>query len=148
MKLNRCLFLLMANSQNIIIISVVKYVNVLKELDSDPASNTLLKAKIKSGKNSANFFGKVAPKVGLYHICIPMILIYSILQKGVKYYQQLFLENCKYIMKNENKIRYINEEVELLLMKISMIMNHLNSARYGSKRSKNLFEDEKRQLII
>ena len=77
-----------------------------------------------------------------------MILIDSILQKVVKYYQQLFLENCKYIMKNESKIRYINEEVELLLMKISMIMNHLNSARYDSKRSKNLFEDEKGQLSI
>ena len=77
-----------------------------------------------------------------------MILIDSILQKGVKYYQQLSLENCKYIMKNESKIRYINEEVELLLMKISMIMNHLNSARYDSKRSKNLFEDEKGQLSI
>ena len=50
-------------------------------------------------------------------------------------------------MKKERKVlRNINEEVELLLMKISMITNHLISAKHGHERYKNPLEDEKQRL--
>ena len=42
-----------------------------------------------------------------------MILIDSVLKKDDKYYPQVFLEECKYIIKEKKKHRYFKEELEI-----------------------------------
>lgn len=87
MKLNGCIFLLMTNSMNLIIISGVKHANVLKgNLRVNPQyNNQFLKTKMKSGKYSTDFRGKDATEVGLNYIYIPIMLIGSVLEKDGKY---------------------------------------------------------------
>ena len=41
------------------------------------------------------------PKDGFYCICPSVILIDSILKMGIKYYPQMFLEECKYRKKKK-----------------------------------------------
>ena len=67
-----------------------------------------LKAKIKSynGKINANFHDNKIPKEGSQFICLSVILIDSVFRTGKNYYPQVFLEECKYVIK-EKKDSYI-----------------------------------------
>ena len=47
-------------------------------------------------------------------MCLSVILLYSIFVNSYKeYYVQIFLEECKYAIKNKTVINTINEDLEL-----------------------------------
>ena len=78
---------------------------IRKEFDSDPVYNQIyLKAKIKSynWKISTNIHNNKIPKEGSQCICLSIILIDSIFKTGSNYYPQLFLEECKYVIKKRD----------------------------------------------
>ena len=60
-----------------------------------------LKAKIKSydGKTKTNFHDIKIPKERSQCICLSVILIDSDFRTGNNYYPQVFLKECKYVVK-------------------------------------------------
>ena len=74
-----------------------------------------LKAKTKSynGKINTNFRNNEISKEGSYYICLSVILIDSVFRTGKNYYPQVFLEECKYIVKEEKIPKYIIDDIEI-----------------------------------
>ena len=58
---------------------------------------------------SVPFHDNRIPKEGSRFVCLSVILIYSIPKMGKNYYLQVFLEECKYIVKEKN----IKDELEV-----------------------------------
>ena len=89
--------------------SGTKSVTVLKKrFDSEPVCNEkYIKTKIKT-----NFHGDKLPKKGSQYICLLAILIDSVFRTGKNYYPQLFLEECKYDVKEKKMSKYIIEDLE------------------------------------
>ena len=93
--------------------------NITKiEFDRKPVYNEKhIKTKKKSynGKMSTNFHNNRIPKefnVFNYCICLSVILIYSVCQKCKNCYPQVFLEECKYVVK-EKKSKFISANMEI-----------------------------------
>ena len=63
-----------------------------------------LKAKVREfdGITRTNFLGNGMPKENMHYICIACITINSVLIIDKKNYPQVYLEECKYKMKNTN----------------------------------------------
>ena len=57
-------------------------------------------------------------KEGSYCISQKMVLIDTTFKMTKKYYPQVFLEECKYIVKENKVTKYINEDLESLLMNL------------------------------
>ena len=55
------------------------------------------------------------PKEGPHCICLSVVLIDTGFKMGKNYYPQVFLEECKYIAKEKEVTKYINEDLEILL---------------------------------
>ena len=74
-----------------------------------------LKAKIKSynGKSRTNFHSNKIPKEDSQYICLSVILIDSVFRKGKNYYQQVFLEECRYVVKEKKIPKYIIDNIEI-----------------------------------
>ena len=53
-------------------------------------------------------------KQGSHCICLSVRLIDSIFKMGESYYSQVFLEECKYIVKEEEVTRHITEDLDFL----------------------------------
>ena len=76
--------------------------SINKEFDSDLVYNEkYLRIKIKSdeSKINPNFLIDKIPKEGGHCISLSVILIDSVLKRSTNYYSQVFLEECKYIVK-------------------------------------------------
>ena len=76
--------------------------SIKKEFDSEFIYNRkYLKAKIKSynGKINTNFHNNKIPKVGSNFICLSVILIDSVFRTGKNFHSHVFLEECKYVVK-------------------------------------------------
>ena len=75
--------------------------DIKKELDSKPVYNkNFLKTKIKShGDKVTDFYDKEIPKVESTYTCLVVISLDYALNKDGNYYPQVFLKECKYIMK-------------------------------------------------
>ena len=89
---------------------------IYKEFDSDPVYNKkYLKAKIKSynGKINTNFHNNKIPKEGSQCICLSVILINSVFRTSKNYYPEIFLEECKYVVKWKNMSKYIIDDMEI-----------------------------------
>ena len=87
-----------------------------KKIDSKPAYNgKYLKAKIKSyhGKISTNSHNNKIPKEGSQCICLSVILSDLLFRTDKNYYPQVFLEECKYIVKEKKMSEYITDEIEI-----------------------------------
>ena len=90
-----------------------------REFDSEPVYNeTYLKAKIKSynGKININFHNNKIPKQDYQYICLSVILIDSVIRRGKIYYPQVFLEECKYFVKEKKIPKYIIDNIEIYLV--------------------------------
>ena len=89
---------------------------IKKEFVSEPVYNEkYLKAKIKSynGKINTNFHSNKIPKECPQFIYLSVILINPVFRTGENYYPQVFVEECKYVVK-ENKIpKYITDNIEM-----------------------------------
>ena len=75
-----------------------------KEFDSEPVYNEkYLITKIKSynGKINANVHNNKIPSEGSQSLCLSVILINSVFRTGKNYYLQVFLWECKYVVKQK-----------------------------------------------
>ena len=72
-----------------------------KEFDSEPVYiKKKLKTKIKShGDEVTDFYDKEILKVDSNHTCLAVVNLDSALKKDKNYYPQVFLKECKYVMK-------------------------------------------------
>ena len=53
------------------------------------------------------------PKEGSQYICLSVILLDSIFRMGENYYPKVFLEECKYFIKEKKIHKYIIDDVEI-----------------------------------
>ena len=91
------------------------YNSIKKEFESEPAYNKkYLKTEIKSyqGKINTNFHSDKIQKQGSQCICLSVIFIDSVYRTGKSYYRQVFLEECKNVVKEKMMPGYINVKIE------------------------------------
>ena len=76
--------------------------------------NKYLKVKVREfdGNIKTNFLGNNVPKENTYNTCIACITFYSVLKMNKKHYPQVYLEECKYKVKQIRTPRFINIELE------------------------------------
>ena len=94
---------------------------IKKEFDSELVYNEkYLKAKIKSysGKINTNFHNNKIPKEGSQFICLSVTLINSVFRTGKNYYPQVFLEECKYVVKEKKVPKILMKKI--LMKRIPM----------------------------
>ena len=74
-----------------------------------------LKAERKSynGIINKNFYNDKIPEEDSQFICLSVILIDSVFRTGKDYYPQVFLEECKYVVKEKKIPNYIIGNVEI-----------------------------------
>ena len=88
-----------------------------KGFDSEPLYNgKYLKTKTKSyeGKISPNFYNdRIRKKERSHCIFLLIILIDSVIKMGKNYFSQIFLEECKYIVKERKMTTYITDDLEI-----------------------------------
>ena len=87
-----------------------------KESDREPVyDNKYIKTKIKiyNNKINTNFQGNKIPEDNECCACLFVILSDSIINVDEKLYPQIFLEECKYVIKKKKIINSINEELNL-----------------------------------
>ena len=88
-----------------------------KELNSEPVYNDkYIKTKIKiyNDKVYTNFQHNKIAKDNEYCACLSVILLDSTFVNSSKeYYLQIFLEKCKYAIKDRKMINTINEDLKL-----------------------------------
>ena len=86
---------------------------IKKGFDGEPVYNEkYLKTKLKSGKISTNLHNDKIPKEGSQRICLTITLIDSVFRTGKNYHPQVFLEECKYVVKEERMSKYIIDDIE------------------------------------
>ena len=89
---------------------------IKKEFGSKPVSNEkYLKTKIKSynGKVNKNCCNNKILKEGSQCIYLSVILINSPYKKDKNYYPQVFLEECKYVLKEKKTSKYVTDDIEI-----------------------------------
>ena len=89
---------------------------IKKEFDIEPIYNqNFLKTNIKSYKEkiNTNFHNNKIPKEGSQFICLSVILINSVFRTGKNYYPQVFLGECKYVIKEKKISKYITDYIEI-----------------------------------
>ena len=89
---------------------------IKKEIDSKHFYNEkYLKTKKKSynGKINTNFHNNEIPKEGSQRICLSVTLIDSIYRKDKDYYLPVFLEECKYVVKERKTSYFITDDIEI-----------------------------------
>ena len=94
-----------------------------KEFDGESAySEKYLKAKKNAynGKLNTKFHNIKIPKVGSKFICLLIKLIDFVFRTGKKYYPQVFLEECKYVVKQKKCLSLLLKLLLILIEKISM----------------------------
>ena len=87
-----------------------------KEFDSELVYNEkYLKPNIEyyNGKINTNFHNNKIPKEDSQCICLSVILIDSVFRTGNNYYPQVFLEECKYVVKEKKISKYIINDIEI-----------------------------------
>ena len=74
-----------------------------------------MKTKIKSynGKINTNFYNNRIPKEGSQCICLSVVLTDSVYKEDKNYYPQVFLEECKYVAKEEKMYKLITDNIEI-----------------------------------
>ena len=88
----------------------------VKEFDSEPVYNRkYLKAKVNSynRKINKNFHKNKIPTEDSHYISLSVILIDSVFRTGKNYYPQVFLGECKYVVKEKKIRKYIIDDIEL-----------------------------------
>ena len=86
------------------------------EFDSKPVYNKkYLEAKAKSsnGKINTNFHNNEIPKEDSQYIGLSVVLIDSVFRVGKNYHSQMFLEECKYVVKEKKIPKYITDDREI-----------------------------------
>ena len=88
-----------------------------KDFNSEPVYNDKCikpKVKIYNDRVNTNFQYNRISKDKEYCTCLSVILLHAIfVNSDEEYYPQIFLEECKYVIKNRKIINTINEDLEL-----------------------------------
>ena len=73
-----------------------------------------IKTKVKTFNNMINtlFSGDEIPKERIHHVYIAAICIDSVLRVDKKNYPQVYLERCKYKIRNRELVNFIDDEVD------------------------------------
>ena len=66
-----------------------------------------------NGKINTNFHDNKIPREGSQFVCLSVILINSVFRTGKTYYPQVFLEECKYVVKEKKIPKYITDDIEI-----------------------------------
>ena len=64
-----------------------------------------------SRKINTNFHNDKIPKEGSQFISLSVILIDSVFRTDKTYYPQVFLEECKYVVKENKMPEYITDDI-------------------------------------
>ena len=77
--------------------------------------NKYIKTKIKFFNKNINaiFYGNKIPEDNKYCTSLSAILLDSVVKIDHDYYPQIFLEECKYVVKKKKIMNTINEELDL-----------------------------------
>ena len=84
------------------------------------------------------------PNESFESVCLSVILLNSVYKKDNKYYPQVFLEECKYVVKEKKIYNHIIDDSEALLEKIQMEKNsdyEENSDKEKIKLENNSYEE-------
>ena len=89
-----------------------------KEFDSNPLyKEKYIKSKKKSnyGKINTNFHNNKIPKECSECVCLSIILLNSVYKKDRNYCSQVFLEECKYVIKEKKKSikKFITDNIDI-----------------------------------
>ena len=94
-----------------------KVTNIIyKEFDTNPIYNEKYikpKTKVHNKKVNTNFHSNKIPHESLECVCLSVTLLDSVYRKDNKYYPQVFLEECQYIVKQKKIYDRIIEDVEI-----------------------------------
>ena len=77
----------------------------------------LTKLKSYNGKTNTNFDNNNIPTEGSQFICLSLILIDPVFRTGKNYYSQVFVEECKYVVKEKKIPKYIIDNYIVFLKK-------------------------------
>ena len=88
------------------------------EFDSEPVygdHDKYIQAKIKMDEDrvNINFQGKKMPKENASYNCLSLIMLDSVIRANKKYYPQIFLEECKYVIRKNKMENFINDDLNL-----------------------------------
>ena len=89
---------------------------IKEEFYSEPVYyQRYLKVKRKSynEKINTNFCNNKIPKEGSQFTCLSVILFDSVFRTGKTYYNQVFLEECKYFVKEKKISMFIMGDIEI-----------------------------------
>ena len=94
----------------------------LMNIEFDSASvygnnDKYIKTKIKMYEDrvNTNFQGKKVPKENASYKCLSLIMLDSVIRVNKKYYRQIFLEECKYVIRKNKMENLINDYLDLSL---------------------------------
>ena len=62
---------------------------------------------------NANVHNNKIPKEDSHCVCLSVILINSVFRTGNNYYLRVFLEECKYVVKEKKISKYIIDDIEI-----------------------------------
>ena len=60
-----------------------------------------------------NFHDRKIPKEGIHCVCLSIITIDCIIKMLRKFYSQVYLEECKYVVKKNKMTNFIGAELQL-----------------------------------
>ena len=88
------------------------------ELDSEPVYGDVdeyIKTKIKMYEDrvNTNFQRKKVPKENASYKCLSVTMLDSVIRVNKKYYPQILLEECKYVIKKNKMENFINNDLSL-----------------------------------
>ena len=88
------------------------------EFDSEPVygdNEKYIKTKIKMYEDrvNTNFQGKKVSKENASYKCLSLIMLDSVIRVNRKYYPQIFLEECKYVIRKNKMENLINDDLDL-----------------------------------
>ena len=66
-----------------------------------------------NGKTNRYFYSNKIPVESSQYICLSVILINSVFRIGNNYYPQVFLEECKHVVKEKKMPKYITDNMEI-----------------------------------
>ena len=87
-----------------------------KGFDKDPVFDEKYlgtKAKSYGSKINTNFHGKIISEESNHCVCLSVTLLDSVYKIGKSYYPQVYLEECKYVAKENKVAKYVDADLEL-----------------------------------
>ena len=88
------------------------------DFDSEPIyghNDKYTKTKIKMYEHRVitNFQGKKVPKENASYKCLSLIMLDSIIRVNKKYNPQIFLQECKYVIRKNKMENFVNNDLDL-----------------------------------